>query len=175
MLSEAWKKSSWPFLRNRVRGEGQRSVGGITYSGSWIGLSFLALKLIIQPFSAMPTSEKQEFGYTVSYLGGNIHWWLASTMEILREFLESSTIHGLTYISTAQVFVVFPLFSMSFLDQISQVSVACHCLSWFHRCWNSDWQVLSWVARESHCHLNHHPPHKGPQLSRRHRLSSKGL
>ena len=112
MLPEPWKKSSWPFLRNRVRGEGQRSKGGITYSGSWIGLSFLALKLIIHPFSAMHTSEKQEFDYTVSYLGGNIHWWLASTMEILREFLESSTIHGLTYISTAQVFAVFPIFSM---------------------------------------------------------------
>ena len=98
-------------------------------------------------------------------------------MDILREFLESSTIHGLTYISTARVgfcrfvslFIVFPP------DKVSKDSLDFSCLSWIYRGWNPHWQVLQGLARESYCHLNHHPPHWWPELPCCDHLSCKGL
>ena len=65
-------------------------------------------------------------------------------MDILREFLESSTIHGLNYISTARVsssryFSSFHCFSP---DQVGKDSLVFGCLCRIHRGWNPHCQVV---------------------------------
>ena len=102
--------------------------------------------------------------------------WIA--MDILREFLETSTIHGLTYISSARVSFcwVFYLFTISFCpDQIGKGSLVFNCLSRVHWGWNPDWQVLQGLAGEPYRHLDHHPPHRWPGLPHCDRLSSEEL
>ena len=81
-------------------------------------------------------------------------------MDILREFLESSTIHGLIYISTAKV-KLFEPFSESFVvDQVRKNPLVLSCLLWVHLGWCPDRQVLQGLAGESHLHVDHHPPHR---------------
>ena len=116
-------------------------------------------------------------------------------MEILREFLESSTIHGLSYISSSKVKPIKELFNTVLIMSntvliICMITITCwwspsdqdckdplvwHCLSRFHRCWNPNWQVLQGVAGLPHCHLRHHPSHRRSRLPCRVCLSSKGL
>ena len=102
--------------------------------------------------------------------------WIA--MDILREFLETSTIHGLTYISSARVSFcwAFYLFIISFLpDQVGKGSLVFNCLSWVHRGWNPNWEVLQGLAGKSYRHLDHDPPHRRPRLPCCDHLSSEGL
>ena len=54
-------------------------------------------------------------------------------METLREFLESSTIHGLSYISTSQV-ILASLHTLSYPDQTRQGSVEPCGPLWFPWC-----------------------------------------
>ena len=69
-------------------------------------------------------------------------------MDILREFLESSTIHGLAYISTAKVsqYIQFFWWSISlYLDKASQDSMVGACMPWVHWSGNPYWQVVQGV------------------------------
>ena len=69
-------------------------------------------------------------------------------MDTLLEFLESSTIHGLSYLSTARVcfIVFFPIFIFFLSDKISKDSLVSCCLPWIHRGWNPYRQVVQGVA-----------------------------
>ena len=97
-------------------------------------------------------------------------------MHILKEFLESSTIHGLTYIASAKVSLrVTFILSFLILDKVCKTSLALCCFRWICRGRNSDWQVLQGVAWESHRHLDHHPSHRWPGLPQGDHLSSKRL
>ena len=98
-------------------------------------------------------------------------------MDILREFLESSTIHGLTYISTARVCLntSFLIFTNPMSDEVSKDLMGSRRLPWVHRSWDPDQQVVQGVAGESHRHLDHHPPHRRPGLPQGDHLSSKEL
>ena len=65
-------------------------------------------------------------------------------MDILREFLESSTIHGITYISTARVSFQELIFNfiVILLDQVGKDSLVLDYLFWVHNSWNPYWQVI---------------------------------
>ena len=68
------------------------------------------------------------------------NWPFLSVMDILQEFLGSSTIHGLVNISTAKVIPTFPnQISMLLLDQDCKIHMVGDCLSWIHQCWIFDW------------------------------------
>ena len=129
-----------------------------------------------------------EKGYAVSYFYVSrtailLHLFVPSdwiVMDILREFLESSTIHGLTYISTARVRLVwcslFLLQYMLFLaDKDCKDFLGWSCMSWVHRSWDPDWQVLLFLAGKSNNHVYHYPSHRRPWLPRCNNLPSKEL
>ena len=83
-------------------------------------------------------------------------------MDILKEFLDSSTIHGLSYISSAGVSfnVKFLHLTFIFSDEVGKDFMVSSCLLWVRRSWNPYCQVLQGVAGEPHRHLDHHPPHR---------------
>ena len=128
----------------------------------------------------------------------HLHSLLATEvkMEILREFLESSTIHGLSYISSSKVghiTISFNIYNFHpwntrlvvkhgqvisfnvFSDQDSKDPLVWHRLSRFHWRRIPHWQVLQGVVGIPYCHLNCHPSHQWPRLPCRVCLSSKGL
>ena len=81
-------------------------------------------------------------------------------MDIIREFLESSTIHGLAYIATAKVFQWLPFIVLRpfLLVQGCKDFVVWDCLSWVCRRWDFDRQVVQGVAGVANRHLDHHSP-----------------
>ena len=99
-------------------------------------------------------------------------------MDIFKEFLEVSTIHGLAYIASAKV--SFFSFKISLLNHCNlvktdQASVAWNCLSWVRRGWDPDWQVVQGVAGQTRCHHDHYPCHRRPGVPHGGCLPSKGL
>ena len=66
-----------------------------------------------------------------------------SVMDILQEFLETSTIHGLTYISTAKVGATFFCFFILFpIDLVGKDPVVWSCHTWVYGGWIPNWPVL---------------------------------
>ena len=65
-------------------------------------------------------------------------------MDILKEFLESSSITGLAHISSARVSSMYicVLFIVSFSDKALEDSMVLSCMPWFRWGWNPDCQVL---------------------------------
>ena len=62
------------------------------------------------------------------------------TMDILKEFLESSTIHGLAHISMAKVsYILFFFTIFLFSEQISKDFMVWNSLSWVPWSWDPDW------------------------------------
>ena len=64
-------------------------------------------------------------------------------MEVLKEFLETSTIHGLAYISTAQVISLYKKIIDLFVEeQGCKGNMARYCMPWLFWCFAVDQQVL---------------------------------
>ena len=80
-------------------------------------------------------------------------------MDILQEFLETSTIHGLTYISTAKVGATFFSFYTFPIDLVGKDPVVWGCHTWVYRGWIPNRPVLQRMAGVSNCHLNHNTSH----------------
>ena len=117
-------------------------------------------------------------------LGPRLLWWHSSVlaispraMDILREFLESSTIHGLTCISTAKVSNNSFLCTtcVLILDNIRKMLLVHHCYSWFCRSWISYQQFLLGVVKESCFNWDINPPHCWPGFPHSDSLPSEGL
>ena len=87
-------------------------------------------------------------------------------MDILREFLEVSTIHGLAYISTAKVSLILPdknfwirTIRILLSDKVCKAVLAWNCVSWFYQLWDPDWEVVQRVAGQTYRHHDHYPCH----------------
>ena len=100
-------------------------------------------------------------------------------MEIFREFLESSTIHGLAHISSSKVSVHkvlhFCYLYMIFPDKDSKSSMGYSCLFWISMRRSADQQVFWGVARLTHIHHDHNPHYWRSRLSIGVCVSSKGI
>ena len=105
-------------------------------------LKFLSQAAYVNQKCCVPTQTKNN--KQIKFLIEN----RVNGMDILREFLESSTIHGLTYISRAGVSFCGTIVSYrNFLsDQANKDYLVYHCLSQFHWGRNPDRQVVQGLA-----------------------------
>ena len=102
-------------------------------------------------------------------------------MEVFREFLESSTIHGLYYVATAKVApwstntILIHMFFFLHLDTVRQDCLDSKCHHRFRRSRLPGEQVgehVDVLAGDDH---HHHPPHRAAQVPHRHRLPTQGI
>ena len=98
-------------------------------------------------------------------------------MDVIKEFLESSTIHGISHISTSKVILRNGLSqnNIPFIDWFRQAFLDCCCYIWIYGSFCADQQFLFRMADIPNSHNHHHPPAEEPQLPKRDDLPPKGI
>ena len=98
-------------------------------------------------------------------------------MDVIKEFLESSTIHGISHISTSKVILRNGLSqnNVPFIDWLRQAFLDWCCYIWIYGSFCADQQLLFRMANIPNSHDHHHPPAEEPQLPERDDLPPKGV